>query len=49
MKQKIPKENDENPVAACTSQLQKWHKKGSGENIVPQPVMEVIVTKKQAG
>jgi len=26
---------------ACTSQLQKWHKKGGGENIVPQPVMEV--------
>ena len=30
---------------ACTSQLQKWHKKGGGENIVPQPVMEVFVTK----
>ena len=41
----LQEENDENPVAACTLQLQKWHKKGSGENIVPQPVMEVIVKK----
>ena len=38
-------EKDENPELACTSQLQKWHKKGGGENIVPQPVMEVFVTK----
>ena len=41
----LQEENDENPVAACTSQLQKWHKKGGGDNIVPQPVMEVIVKK----
>ena len=38
-------EKDENPELVCTSQLQKWHKKGGGENIVPQPVMEVYVTK----
>ena len=38
-------EKDENPELACTSQLQRWHKKGGGENIVPQPVMEVYVTK----
>ena len=38
-------EKDENPDLACTSQLQRWHKKGGGENIVPQPVMEVYVTK----
>ena len=38
-------EKDENPELACMSQLQKWHKKGGGENIVPQPVMEVHVTK----
>ena len=36
-------ETDENPELACTSQLQKWHKKGGGENIFPQPVMEVDV------
>ena len=41
---KLQEENDENPVAACTSQLQKCHKKGR-ENILPQPVMEVIVKK----
>ena len=38
-------EKDENPDLACTTQLQRWHKKGGGENIVPQPVMEVYVTK----
>ena len=38
-------EKDENLELACTSQLQRWHKKGGGENIVPQPVMEVYVTK----
>ena len=41
----LQEENDENPLAACTSQLQKWNKKGGGENIVPQPVMEVVVKK----
>ena len=41
----LQEENDENPALACTSQLQKWNKKGGGENIVPQPVMEVNVKK----
>ena len=41
----LRQEKDENPELACTSQLQRWHKKGGGENIVPQPVMEVYVTK----
>jgi len=41
----LHEENDENPAMACTSQLQNWHKKGGGENIVPQPVMEVNVKK----
>ena len=41
----VRQEKDENPELACTSQLQRWHKKGGGENIVPQPVMEVYVTK----
>ena len=38
-------EKDENPELACTSQVQKWHKKGGGEHIVPQPVMDVFVQK----
>ena len=37
-------EKDKKPELACTSQLQRWHKKGGGENIVLQPVMEVYVT-----
>ena len=41
----LRQEKDENPELACTSQLQRWHKKGGGENIVPQSVMEVYVTK----
>ena len=38
-------EKDENPELACTSQQQKWHKNGGGENIFPQPVTEVVVKK----
>ena len=41
----LRKEEDENPQLACTSQLQQWSQKGGGENIVPQPVMEVVVKK----
>ena len=40
-------EKDENPDLACTSQLQKWHKKRGGDNIFPQPVMEVVVKQAQ--
>ena len=36
---------DDEEGAACTSKLQKWHKKGGGSNIAPQPVMEVEVNK----
>ena len=39
----LRKEEEENPQLACTSQLQQWNQKGGGENIVPQPVMEVVV------
>ena len=38
-------ECDENPSLACTSKLQSWHKRGRGDSIHPQPVMDVIVTK----
>ena len=41
----LNQENDEHPDLACTSQLQRWHAKGRGENIHPQPVMEVTVSK----
>ena len=41
----LRKEEDENPQLACTSQLQQWNKKGGGENIVPQPVVELVVKK----
>ena len=41
----LGKEDDEQPNLACTSQLQRWHAKGRGENIRPQPVMEVSVSK----
>ena len=43
----LNQEQDENPELACTSQLQKWNKKGGGKNIVPQPVMDVMVRKKK--
>ena len=41
----LRKEEDENPQLACTSQLQQWNQKGGGENIVLQPVMEVVAKK----
>ena len=41
----LDNEDDEQPNLACTSQLQRWHAKGCGENIYPQPVMEVTVSK----
>ena len=41
----LQKDPDRNPQVACTSQLQSWNKKGGGENIVAQPVMEVVVKK----
>ena len=38
-------EDDEQPDLACTSQLQKWHKKGRGDKISAQPVMEITISK----
>ena len=33
------------PKQACTSSLQKWHRKGRVGSINPQPAMEVLVAK----
>ena len=41
----LSQEDDEQPDLACTSQLQKWHKKGRGDKISAQPVMEVTISK----
>ena len=38
-------EDDEQQDLACTSQLQKWHKKGRGDKISAQPVVEVTISK----
>ena len=38
-------EFDEHPAVACTSKLQSWHKRGRGDSIHPQPVMDLVVTK----
>ena len=38
-------EDDEQPDLACISQLQKWHKKGHGDKISAQPIMEVTISK----
>ena len=41
----LSQEDYEQPDLACTSQLQKWHKKGRGDKISAQPVMEVTISK----
>ena len=41
----LSNEEDMAPPVACTSTLQLWHKTGRGDNIKPQPVMEVVVKK----
>ena len=41
----LENENDMQPKRSCTSTLQQWHRKGRGDSINPQPVMEVLVTK----
>lgn len=41
----LSQEDDEQPDLACTSQLQKWHKKGRGDKISARPVMEVTISK----
>ena len=35
----------DNPTEACTSRLQTWHRKGRGDTIVSEPVMDLIVKK----
>lgn len=42
---KLDSEDDINPITTCTSSLQVWHKKGRGDKIRPQPIMEVMVKK----
>ena len=41
----LSNEEDMAAPVACTSTLQLWHKTGRGDNIKPQPVMEVVVKK----
>jgi len=43
--QDLVNEADQNPEEACTSKLQTWHRKGRGDTIFPQPVMDIIVKK----
>lgn len=38
-------EDDQQAKTSATSLLQKWHKKGGGANIAPEPVLEVVVKK----
>ena len=38
-------EDDVNPKRVCTSNLQKWHRRGREDSIQPQAVMDVIVHK----
>lgn len=38
-------ESDENPQHGCTSRLQKWHRRGRGDTIIAQPVMDIIAKK----
>ena len=42
---KSTQDADQNPEEACTSRLQTWHRKGRGDTIVAQPVMDIIVKK----
>ena len=41
----LENEDDMQPKRSYTSTLQQWHRKGRGDCINPQPVMEVLVTK----
>ena len=41
----LKNEDNMQPKRICTSTLQQWHRKGRGDCINPQPVMEVLVTK----
>ena len=41
----LENEEDMQPKQACTSSLQKWHRKARGDSINPQTAMEVLVAK----
>ena len=41
----LDRDDDMLPTEACTSSLQTWHRKGRGDSIQSQPVMEVNVKK----
>ena len=41
----LEEEDDMQPTKSCTSTLQLWHRKGRGDAIYPQPVMEISVKK----
>jgi hypothetical protein len=38
-------EEDETAGLACTSELQKWHRKGGGSHITPEPISNIKVSK----
>ena len=41
----LEEEDEMQPTKSCTSTLQLWHRKGRGDAIYPQPVMEISVKK----
>lgn len=41
----LDRDEDMLPTETCTSTLQSWHRKGRGDKIHSQPVMEVLVKK----
>ena len=41
----LREDDGEQPNVACTSQLQKWHKKGRGDKITAEQIMEIAVSK----
>ena len=43
--QDLVNDADQNPEEACTSRLQTWHRKGRGDTIVDQPVMDINAKK----
>lgn len=46
--QDLVNDADQNPEKACTSRLQTWHRKGRGDAIEAQPVMDIIVKRKMS-
>ena len=41
--QDLVNDADQNPEEACTSRLQTWYRKGNLGDIVPQPIMDIIL------